>query len=121
MTELERRALLGDKQAQDECTEKGILLPCPFCGSKKSSSRYACGAYFVECLNCHGTSSVTSTKESVFRDWNTRPAPPIGRCLNCKQLSAEKNECEEWTFCKMWRRDVDLMDYCSYFEPKGGE
>lgn len=34
MTELERRALLGDKQAQEECTDKGIVLPCPFCGSK---------------------------------------------------------------------------------------
>lgn len=32
MTELERRALLGDKQAQEECTRQGILLPCPFCG-----------------------------------------------------------------------------------------
>ena len=34
MTELERRALLGDKEAQKECTEKGIVLPCPFCGAK---------------------------------------------------------------------------------------
>lgn len=34
MTDLERRALLGDRQAQEECTEKGIMLPCPFCGGK---------------------------------------------------------------------------------------
>ena len=32
MTEIERRALLGDKQAQEECTAKGIVLPCPCCG-----------------------------------------------------------------------------------------
>lgn len=32
MTTLERRALMGDRQAQEECTEKGIMLPCPFCG-----------------------------------------------------------------------------------------
>ena len=32
MTELERRALLGDQEAQKECTEQGIVLPCPFCG-----------------------------------------------------------------------------------------
>ena len=32
MTVLERRALLGDAKAQRECTEKGIVLPCPFCG-----------------------------------------------------------------------------------------
>lgn len=32
MTDLERRALLGDRQAQEECTRHGIVLPCPFCG-----------------------------------------------------------------------------------------
>ena len=32
MTDLERRALLGDKEAQKECTEKGIVLTCPVCG-----------------------------------------------------------------------------------------
>lgn len=30
--ELIRRALMGEKQAQEECTEKGIVLPCPICG-----------------------------------------------------------------------------------------
>lgn len=34
MNDLERRALLGDKQAQEECTRRGILLPCPFCGGE---------------------------------------------------------------------------------------
>lgn len=32
MKELERRALMGDKEAQKLCTEQGIVLPCPFCG-----------------------------------------------------------------------------------------
>jgi len=27
-----RRALLGDKEAQQECTDRGIVLQCPFCG-----------------------------------------------------------------------------------------
>lgn len=31
MTDLERKALMGDKEAQRECTEKGIVLPCPVC------------------------------------------------------------------------------------------
>lgn len=31
MTELERWALLGDAEAQCECTEKGIVLLCPKC------------------------------------------------------------------------------------------
>lgn len=34
MTDLERRALMGDRQAQEECEEKGIVLQCPFCGGK---------------------------------------------------------------------------------------
>ena len=32
--ELIRRALMGEKQAQEECTAKGIVLPCPFCGKE---------------------------------------------------------------------------------------
>lgn len=34
LKELIHRALLGDEQAQQECTEKGIVLPCPFCGNE---------------------------------------------------------------------------------------
>lgn len=34
--ELIRRALMGEKQAQEECTEKGIVLPCPFCGNENN-------------------------------------------------------------------------------------
>lgn len=34
MTELEKRALLGDKQAQQECTKRKIPLSCPCCGGE---------------------------------------------------------------------------------------
>ena len=34
MTDLIRRALMGDKQAQNECTAQYIALPCPFCGKE---------------------------------------------------------------------------------------
>lgn len=44
MTDLERRALLGDQEAQKECTEKGIALPCPHCGAKDAEIiKYAFG------------------------------------------------------------------------------
>ena len=99
MTELERRALLGDKQAQKECTENGILLPCPFCGAEKTKVRYVCGDCFVECLKCHCTSSMTSTKETVIKDWNTRPAPPIGRCGECALEDVCLNCTEGNGFC----------------------
>lgn len=29
---VERRALMGDREAQEECTRQGIVLSCPFCG-----------------------------------------------------------------------------------------
>lgn len=31
MTELERKSLMGDKEAQRVCTEKGVVLRCPCC------------------------------------------------------------------------------------------
>ena len=34
MTDLERRALLGDAKSQRECTENGIALACPKCYGK---------------------------------------------------------------------------------------
>ena len=34
MNNLIRRALLGDREAQEECTRQGIVLPCPCCGAK---------------------------------------------------------------------------------------
>lgn len=30
--ELIRKSLMGDKEAQQECTDRGIVLQCPFCG-----------------------------------------------------------------------------------------
>lgn len=49
MTELERLALLGDKQAQKECTEKGIVLPCPKCLSKINVKETHDGVMRLEC------------------------------------------------------------------------
>ena len=34
MTDLVRRALMGDREAQEECTRQGIVLPCPICSKK---------------------------------------------------------------------------------------
>lgn len=40
MTDIERRALLGDPQAQEECTRRGIVLPCPIGVLKRLSILY---------------------------------------------------------------------------------
>lgn len=121
MTELERRALLGDQEAQKECTEQGLVLPCPFCREAKNLVvRNVCGDAFVECLRCHATSSLTSSPDTTIKDWNTRPAPPIGRCGTCKWFGAVlrsgNHTCKnyEMPYCKEY-------DYCSHYEPREEE
>lgn len=102
MTDIERRALLGDRKAQEECTRRGIVLVCPFCGSKaerganKRDSRKRYGVYHtiatVQCTAC--TAKVTMAGfyvETAYKyaegRWNTRPAPPVGRCRECDSIS----------------------------------
>lgn len=134
MTELERRALLGDKDAQKECTEKGIVLPCPCCGGtaklkKGFPSRQIahCRQAVVQCKNC-GIRTVTHRQlpmekwqdvdRAALEEWNTRPSPPIGRCRECKHHKGTM-EC--------WCHAADVLGtpsffkndgYCNHFEPK---
>lgn len=120
--ELIRRALMGSQEAQQECTDKGIAIPCPFCQGDKTARRYVCGEGFVECLTCHATSSMRSNPDVSLKDWNTRPAPPVGRCGECKSYTALGH-------CKLHSQEPDQHDtgayvemlpddFCSYFEPK---
>lgn len=130
MDNLIRRALLGDKNAAKECTDKGIAIPCAWCGKSvavltnmaeavcedekdpnyKMFSEYpiyccdmskgGCGNYMCYC----GYSEYWA-----LLSWNTRPAPPIGRCKDCaNRHSSELCEC----------RADDA--FCSDFEPKEG-
>ena len=74
-----KKALLGDRQAQEEITAKGELLPCPFCGSKDIDYGICTGTVsgfdYIECQNCFfeitGVSSYNL--EHVRKKWNTRP------------------------------------------------
>ena len=113
-----RRALLGDKQAQKECTAKGIVLPCPLCGSKATIQQDITGkeSYHVVCNNvkdmCNLISGLTTwgeSEENALKAWNTRPAPPIGRC----------GECKNWNEGDCYRQELtEADDFCSYFEPR---
>lgn len=115
MTELERRALLGDKEAQKECTEKGIVLPCPCCGGEAKlkkgfpSRQIAhCRQAVVQCKRC-GVRTVTHRQlpmerwqdvdKSALGEWNTRPVPPIGRCGDCAMEGVCLNCTEDNGFC----------------------
>ena len=120
MDSLVRKALLGDREAQRECTEKGIVLPCPFCGKElREHKTRKWTAAKDESINrtivehkaktgCHLDNWVMD-KELDLESWNTRPAPPIGRC----------GECKNWNGGDCYRQELTKSDdFCSYFEPR---
>ena len=90
--ELIRRALLGDQQAQRKCTDEEIILPCPLCGGKASVQKDISGKerYHVVCSNVKNACNLVSglpiwrgSAEEAIAEWNTRPAPPVGKCKDC--------------------------------------
>ena len=111
MTEFERRALLGDEQAQEECTKRGIALPCPCCGRHTEAIMNNQAVYHVN-RDCLLNSQLVS-----LRRWNTRPAPPIGRCGECRAYTSEG---PGLGCCSDGTGKTD-DGYCDCFYPKGGE
>lgn len=129
MTDLERRALLGDRQAQEECTRRGIMLPCWKCGGAAEVNELHTGGkpiYAVACkkhyCGAYGAGSASVPKAIEF--WNTRPAPPIGRCKDCKYLErrATFSYCitiEQVEYCVYGMGEVSgENDFCGRFAPK---
>ena len=131
MTELERRALLGDAEAQRECTERGIVLPCPFCGSTHTQVRHMGwenppqafqAGYRGECTVCHAVTGAHDTEQEALADWNTRPAPPIGRCASCACWDENTCECAAAAGIEVaYHRYTEPDFFCGDYEPKGGE
>lgn len=130
--ELIRRAIMGDKKAQKECTAKGIMLPCPFCGGKATMQQDITGreSYHVVCSNvkdmCNliaGLPMWSESEEDALKVWNTRPAPPIGRCGECRHcVGVGKNQalrCTLNSFGVEFGLDfITSESFCSYFEPR---
>ena len=128
MTAIKCRALLGDKQAQEECTRQGIVLPCWRCGGEadvKQVSNVGRPLYAVSCKKhyCGAYGCAHRTEKEAISYWNTRPAPPIGRCKDCEHYTLLGH-------CKIHSQEPDEYgpgayvemlpdDFCSYFEPKG--
>ena len=133
--ELIRRALLGDHEAQQECTEKRIVLPCPYCGSDKLyvDTPYRSDDIPAEMINdididydgfsvsC-GCGNYIEVEYGTFKDtlakWNTRPAPPVGRCKDCRWYEYGK---AWYPYCNHpdgLANSVKTTDFCSFFEPK---
>ncbi len=115
MDSLVRKALLGDREAQRECTEKGIVLPCPLCGNENNIiSNW--GMFRVWCPHCKAKSEDTLTTRDALKSWNTRPAPPIGRCGECAAYGIFKdNQCANTGYYRTRR------DFCSDFERRKEE
>ena len=113
MTDLERRALLGDREAQKECTEKGIVLPCPFCGSEAKIINLV-GVHFVYCEECSASKRLSNSERRAVESWNTRAAPPVGRCGTCSRQKIRGRE----HFCYVHGILRDMNDFCSYYEPR---
>lgn len=113
--DLIRRALLGDQQAQKECTEKEIVLPCPHCGSNKINKKYACGDYWYSCEHCKADSGMHGDYRISLSEWNTRPAPPVGRCEECANCC---DVGDNLVRCDIFDRDMMPDDFCSCFEPR---
>lgn len=146
MTNLERRALLGDAEAQRECTEKGIVLPCPFCGGKSEFVHLDLEAPFsdrrdvfeVQCRKCgcapfslsdynlfyteEGMEKAKQLKRKAIAKWNTRPAPPIGRCASCACWDENTCECVAAADIEVaYHRYTEPDFFCGDYKPKGGK
>ena len=121
MTDLERRALLGDRQAQEECTRQGIALRCPCCGAPMVKE--AGWFYHPNVMCILGLKFFRITDIDLISMWNHRPAPPIGRCKDCAH-SSPRMVMGNKTYGKVCKIDPYLVHevnpdgYCDGFKPK---
>ena len=74
MTDVQK-AMLGDKEEADRLTEKGELLPCPFCEGlpRVVEDDFPYPGYNVFCENCGVMISASGDKKFAVSVWNTRP------------------------------------------------
>lgn len=120
--ELIRRALMGSQEAQQECTEKEIALPCPFCGVTGDNvalhNNPNSTQFWGYCWGCHTEGPIAhGSVKNALSIWNTRPAPPIGRCKDCFQYHSEGPGVG---YCSLDEQGREETNFCSEFEPKEG-
>ncbi len=108
--ELIRCALMGDEKAQRECTNRGIMLSCPICGGEIKIKQCDWDKFYPYCDGCKFTFDfLFESKEDAIERVNIRPAPPIGRC----------GECKNWNGGDCYQQELTISnDFCSYFEPR---
>ena len=132
--ELIRRALLGDQDAQKQCTEKEIVLPCWRCGGESEIQELYTGGkpiYAVTCkkTHCGAYGCAHSTQQKAIEYWNTRPAPPIGRCKDCvwsreptkedyTEIGRDVLAYKDSLVCDFCEDAKWKDDFCSYFKKR---
>ena len=100
-----KRALLGDHEAAKRLTEKGIVLPCPWCGKAPKITAYdRLIVYECDCgerrsypglLQTKESSVLASAPESAIKEYYHRDAPEEARLswnTRAPILSAEEME-----------------------------
>ena len=124
--ELIRRALLGSREAQQACTDRGIVLPCPCCKGEAYTETFFERKGWRTVVGCSESpvslSTITHDTEEIaqkkaLKDWNTRPAPPVGRCRDCFQYHSEGPGVG---YCSLDDQGREETNFCSEFEPKEG-
>ena len=134
MDELIRRALLGSREAQKQCTEAGIVLPCWRCGGESEIQELHTGGkpiYAVTCKKtyCGAYGCACSTQQKAIEYWNTRPAPPIGRCKDCvwsreptkedyTEIGRDVLAYKDSLVCDFCEDAKWKDDFCSYFKKR---
>lgn len=118
--ELIRRALMVSQDAQKQCTEKEIVLPCWRCGGESEIQELYTGGkpiYAVTCkkTHCGAYGCAHSTQQKAIEYWNTRPAPPVGRCKDCFHYHSEGPGVG---YCSLDDQGRVETNFCSEFEPK---
>ena len=121
MDGLIRRALMGSQEAQQACTDKGIALPCWRCGGEVEVQELHTGGkpiYAVTCKKtyCGAYGCAHSTQQKAIEYWNTRPAPPVGRCKDCLWYLLISKRCK-YSIGGLWG-EVNGLSFCSCFESK---
>lgn len=68
-----KRALLGDRKAQEELTKKGRKLPCHVCG-KKAKIMFREGLFVIMCSDeyCSCLCVAEPVRSMAIRKWNER-------------------------------------------------
>ena len=132
--ELIRRALMGSREAQKQCTEKEIVLPCWRCGGESEIQELHTGGkpiYAVTCKKtyCGAYGCAHSTQQKAIEYWNTRPAPTVGRCKDCvwsreptkedyAEIGRDVLAYKDSLVCDFCEDAKWKDDFCSYFKKR---